>query len=425
MLLSVFTPTHNPRHILDAYRSVARQPVSWEMVVVPNGACQPHHLPRELHDDSRVRIVPWQLPEKWDGPIGVGALKQFACTHCRGDIFVELDHDDQLAPGVLADVHRKAEQGAGFIYSDAANYRVVDDQPTPVRYDQRHGWESYDLTLDGVSYTAHRNFAVTARSLCEIYYAPDHVRCWTRDAYYRVGGHNSSLTIGDDQELMIRTYLAGVEFAYTGTCGYLYRRHDQNTSVQQQRELIQQQNRTRNRYLYRLLEEWRRRHSFDYLDVDLRTESDQYTLREGRLQLTAADNSVGVIRAYDVLQYVPPEQIVPTLNELYRVLVPGGWLSLAVPSTDGRGAFMPYYRSQWNEYMFLYFCEDEHRRHYSERMPNGPLDARFQPVRLFTAFPATAGMPRPYGTYERAKVSYAYADLCALKGQRQPGLVEV
>ena len=30
-------------------------------------------------------------------------------------------------------------------------------------------------------------FDVNARSLCEIAYAPDHVRCWTKQAYKALG----------------------------------------------------------------------------------------------------------------------------------------------------------------------------------------------------------------------------------------------
>jgi len=66
------------------------------------------------------------------------------------------------------------------------------------------------------------------------------------------------------------------------------------------------------------------------------------------------DGSVGCVRAFDFLEHVPTcrdstcdhgadgmagKCIVGLMNELYRVLAPGGWIISCTPSTDGRGGF--------------------------------------------------------------------------------------
>jgi hypothetical protein len=36
---------------------------------------------------------------------------------------------------------------------------------------------------------------------------PNHFRAWRRDVYHRIGGHNRRLSIADDYELLLRTFL--------------------------------------------------------------------------------------------------------------------------------------------------------------------------------------------------------------------------
>ncbi|WP_438315713.1 hypothetical protein ACSHWO_26925 [Streptomyces sp. HUAS TT3] len=46
---------------------------------------------------------------------------------------------------------------------------------------------------------------------------------------------------------------------------------------------------------------------------------------------------MGLVRAVDFLEHVP--QKIPLINELYRLLAPGGMLLSLTPSSDGRGAY--------------------------------------------------------------------------------------
>ena len=48
---------------------------------------------------------------------------------------------------------------------------------------------------------------------------PNHVRAWSADVYRKIGGHRSDFSVGDDYELIVRTFLeAG--FCRIAACGY-------------------------------------------------------------------------------------------------------------------------------------------------------------------------------------------------------------
>ena len=49
------------------------------------------------------------------------------------------------------------------------------------------------------------------------------------------------------------------------------------------------------------------------------------------------ESSVGDIRAHDIIEHLPDK--IHTMNEAYRVLVPGGRLDIEIPTTDGPGAW--------------------------------------------------------------------------------------
>ena len=38
---------------------------------------------------------------------------------------------------------------------------------------------------------------------------PNHVRCWKTDFYHKIGGHVQELSVLDDMELLVRTFLYG------------------------------------------------------------------------------------------------------------------------------------------------------------------------------------------------------------------------
>ena len=216
MRFSIFTPTHKPDYIIPAFDSLTAQTFTdWEWVIVPNGDAV---IPEPVASHSQVRVI--RAPDELSGK-GVGALKLFACEQCRGEYFIELDHDDLLTENALEAIdHHARETNAGFLYSDFSNFY---ENGTCQYFYASHGWEQYPFHWKEREYIAMRAFATDASSLHLIFYAPNHVRVWSRQAYFEAGGHDPSLHVVDDHDLICRTYLTGTRFEHIPECLYLYR----------------------------------------------------------------------------------------------------------------------------------------------------------------------------------------------------------
>jgi SAM-dependent methyltransferase len=66
-----------------------------------------------------------------------------------------------------------------------------------------------------------------------------------------------------------------------------------------------------------------------------------------------ADGSVDRIRCADIIEHLPDK--IHTMNEIHRVLKPGGTVEIVVPTTEGRGAWQdPTHCSYWNRNSFFY-----------------------------------------------------------------------
>ena len=413
MLLSLFTPTHRPIHLTEVYDSLLKQQgqVSFEWVIVPNGGVSYEDIAGNIRNDTRVRIVPSDLD-------GIGALKNFACHQCNGDVLVEMDHDDILAPNAFEELAKAhMQEPDGFYYSDFVNVKSNGQCET---FHTKYGWETYRSEINGHSYIASRAFAPTARSLCQIFFAPNHVRAWSRTAYGYTGGHDPALKIGDDHDLLCRTFINGTPFVWIKQPLYIYRRYNENSFIKYNKEIQTQQQETCNRYLHQLITADCRRNHWPAIDIGRAARCNEgYTSHDvvasgSWLFAPYADNSVGCVHAVDAFQRIPRQHIVTVMNEIYRVLVPGGWLISSTPALDdgegriGRGAFQdPSHCSYWSENNFTYFCQ----KRFSVLLPE--YRGRFQSMRIWTHYPSDY--------HKQNVIPYVSADLCALKGQRQPG----
>ncbi len=122
------------------------------------------------------------------------------------------------------------------------------------------------------------------------------------------------------------------------------------------------------------------------------------------------DNSVGFVRACDFLEHIPLGKVVHVMNEIWRVLAPGGLFYSCTPSTDGRGAFQdPTHCSWWNSNSFWYYCQEAQAKYVPE------IKAKFQTVGIMNRFLSEFN--------QLHNIVHVEATLAALKGQRQPGLL--
>src|SRR5436305_5782141 len=116
--VTVFTPSHRGAHLDECLESLLRQTYTdWEWIVLLNGG----NRWRPLKDDPRLRLI------VADELTGVGAVKRRACLLARGEILVELDHDDILASTAIEKVVDAfdANPEASLVYTHCA--QILED----------------------------------------------------------------------------------------------------------------------------------------------------------------------------------------------------------------------------------------------------------------------------------------------------------
>lgn len=427
--VAVFTPSHDPTYLDEAYASLKAQTFTeWRWTVVLNRGAR-------WTPPGDPRVAVWQVDELR----GVGASKAHACHLAGGDILVELDHDDLLASSALAEIvaEFEADPALAVVYSDCAQVKA-DGSIDVTTWDQNNGWR-YDLTtvrvgrppsptdegggLCEVDVLGLASMEPTPHNLGLIWFAPNHVRAFARWAYDAAGGYDPDRTELDDQDLLARLFLVG-PFRRIPHVLYLQRVHPKNTQADPevnpriQRETVTLYDAT----IERLALAWARRSDLmaldlggahnsppGYLSVDT---AEGVDLRGDVFDVLAEipNGEVGVVRAVDFLEHVADQ--VALMNELWRVLAPDGLLLSCTPSTDGRGAFQdPTHVSWWNENSFGYYTDAEVARYVPA------ITARFQVSRLVTYHPTT--------WHEERQIPYVQANLIALKpgGNRNGGYV--
>jgi glycosyltransferase involved in cell wall biosynthesis len=432
MLLTVFTPSHNPRWLTECAESLRAQTYQhFEWIVCPNGGAR-WDGPSPPVGDAGVRI------RRCDELRGVGAAKAFACRFARGDVLVELDHDDLLAETAL---ERIAETfvdhpEAALVYSDSAQV-LEDGSRDESRWVEANGWRYGDQRVAA----AGRKFSVlgvealepTPHNLSYIWWAPNHVRAFRREAYEDAGGYDPDRDVLDDQDLMCRLYEQG-EFVRIPECLYLQRAHKGMTQVQQElNDRIQEETvELYERYLERNALAWARRRGLLALDLggasaipEVPSTPPGYTCVDRRpspgyvgdvfdcfdlIERERGRRSVGVMRAVDFLEHVSDK--VRLINRIHEMLAPDGLLLSITPSTDGRGAWQdPTHVAGYNEHSFWYYVDAQYQAYVPE------LTARFQASRLRTFFPSS--------WHEEVNIPYVEANLIALHpgGQRNGGVL--
>ena len=384
MKFSIITPTHLKNAFLsDLYDSLVAQTYpDWEWILFLNGNATPNGVEQKIQNDPRVKI---HISLENNSCVGYNKNKAFNLG--SGEVLVEVDHDDMLTPDCLEELNKAFQDPTvEFVYTDDAIFHMKEE---PVPFGSEYGWTHRKFNWKGKELLAHNSFPASSHSVSFIWYAPDHVRAWRKSFYQKIGGHNPSLDICDDHELMIRTYL-NTKMHHIPKVLYIYRITGDNTWLE------------RNEAIQRTTRELFQQYAWDLACKDARDKSLHIVelggginpkpgceinidLEEGNVKhdlnlgIPLPDNSVGVIWASHILEHLHDKHKI--LSEIHRVLADGGWAFIQVPSTDGRGAFQdPTHVSYWNENCFWYYT----RRDKAFFIRNNTI--RFQDFKLDTFY---------------------------------------
>jgi glycosyltransferase involved in cell wall biosynthesis len=356
-LVSCIMPTRDRRAFVP--RAVAwfhRQTyVPRELIVVDDGNDPIDSL---LPEDERIRYV--RLPQQ----ASVGTKRNVACEHARGELIAHWDDDDWHAP------HRLSYQVDALMAAQAevcGVRRLLFHEPASGRT-----W-LYD-------YPAHQRPWLIGGTLL-----------YTREFWRRAPF--ADLQVGEDARFLWSQPRAGMAVPAEHTF-YVATIHAGNTARKD----------TRGAY-------WSEWHGDlrsivgadldppfggptggacmqlnlgccdallpDFVNVDV-VDAPGVTVADLKQPWPWPDESVAHVRAWDIVEHLPDK--IFTMNELWRVLAPDGTAEIAVPTTDGSGAFQdPTHVSFWNRRSFLYY---EAGNPYRERFATSyGIRARFRTLR--------------------------------------------
>jgi O-antigen biosynthesis protein len=209
-LISFFTPIYNTgQKLIRTYQSLRDQTyTNWEWVVVNDSTDEGKTLKivEELaKNDSRIKL--YDFRQKSGGVIGESKYR--AASLCSGKWIMELDHDDVLTDraGELMVKAFKLYPDCKFVFSDCAE---IDENHNSLTYGDgfSFGYGKYRKEFyNNREYQVAICQNINPKTIRHIVGVPNHFRAWEREFYHSIGGHNRRLTIADDYELIIRSFL--------------------------------------------------------------------------------------------------------------------------------------------------------------------------------------------------------------------------
>jgi len=209
--VSFFTPIYNTGDRLHRlYESLCRQThADWEWVVVNDSTDGGHTLKMAealAAKDSRISL--YDFRQKSGGVIGESKYR--AAMLAKGSVLAEIDHDDYVLPEGASLLLRAFDEhpDAGFAYTDCVE--ILEDWRTTLMYPEGFcfGYGKYRREeCVGVGMNVNESPNINPKTIRHIVGVPNHIRAWRRDTYLELGGHNRRLSIADDYELVVRTFL--------------------------------------------------------------------------------------------------------------------------------------------------------------------------------------------------------------------------
>jgi len=231
-LISVITSTfHSKEKILRPWNTLRNQTyTNWEWIVWDDSTdmITYENLLEMKNKDLRMRV--YKAPEHSSI---IGEMKRLAAGVAYGKFIVELDHDDEIHPELFQWIINAAKTypEANFFYTDAA--QLYEKSLKNHNYGDFFGygygananvWSKMHNQWVTQIITAFPN-PITLRHLIGM---PNHVRVWRTEFYDKIGKHNPQLSVSDDYELLVKSYIYG-KWCYIRKCGYYqYRNEDGN-----------------------------------------------------------------------------------------------------------------------------------------------------------------------------------------------------
>jgi len=231
-LISVITSTfHSKEKILRPWESLRSQTyTNWEWIVWDDSKDNLTYgdLLEMKKKDLRMRV--YKAPE----PNGsIGEMKRLAAGVSYGAFIVELDHDDELHPELfqwIIDASKKYTDAEFFYCNTAVLFEgTLKSHSYGDYFAYGYGsninvWsEKYKQWITQIDNGPQNG--ITLRHLIGL---PNHVRVWKTAFYDKIGKHNPRLSVSDDYDLLIKSYIHG-KWCHIRKCGYYqYRNLDGN-----------------------------------------------------------------------------------------------------------------------------------------------------------------------------------------------------
>ena len=264
-MVSFFTPIYNTGdRLLKLWESIKAQThQNWEWVIINDSTDAGKTLKiaeRIAASDPRVKV--YDFRNKSGGIIGESKYR--SAMLCNGDILAEIDHDDWIMPNsahLLVQAFRKYPE-AGFAYTDCVE--ILDDFRTTLQYPSGFcfGYGKYRQEEHmGIIMNVNESPNINPKTIRHIVGIPNHIRAWKRDIYLQLGGHNRRLSIADDYELVLRTFLVTKFVRIRKNCylQFIYRTPNSSNTHDLARADIQRRVRTIQEYynfaIYKRFEE--------------------------------------------------------------------------------------------------------------------------------------------------------------------------
>jgi glycosyltransferase involved in cell wall biosynthesis len=231
-LMSIITTSYNSGHkLLRPLRSLMSQSYQeWEWIIwddSENDQTYKHLLDLQKRD-LRIRVFKAPLHSGY-----IGEMKRMAASMALGAYIVEVDHDDDLHVDMLKWIKEAGEKHpeCSFFYTDCAE--LTEETYEPATYGDFFGM-GYAVHLNVWS-DFHKQYVASsiepvpnALTLSHIVGVPNHVRAWRTEFYDKIGKHNPLLSVADDYDLILRSYIHG-KWCHIRACGYYqYRNRDGN-----------------------------------------------------------------------------------------------------------------------------------------------------------------------------------------------------